>query len=165
MTAKEKKVVFTLIGVMIVILLIVLVVKAFGNAGNDKQNIADSNKVINNTGVGNKEKYSAELNDGTKLNTSEDLQNKKTYKTVEIDGIQVTTDTNGNSAIIANIKNTGSTTFVAETVSITLLGENNTVIRKLDVGIPELKAGETKQLNHMVTGSIANIKDFKVEAK
>lgn len=165
MTDKEKKVVFTLVGIMVVILLIVVCVKAFGNGGESKQNVVDSNKISTNTGAGNNEKYSTELNDGTKLNTSEDLQNKKTYKTVEIDGIQVVTNPNGNSSIIANIKNTGDTKFVAETVSITLLGENNTVIRKLDVGIPELDAGQTKQLNHMVTGSIANIKDFKIEAK
>ena len=165
MTDKEKKVVFTLVGVMVVILLIVLCVKAFGNGGESKQNVANSNKISTNIGAENNEKYSTELNDGTKLNTSEDLQNTKTYKTVEISGIQVTTDTNGNSSIIANLKNTGNAKFVAESVSMTLLGENNTVIRKLDVAIPELEAGQTKQLNHMVTGSIANIKDFKIEAK
>ena len=164
MTDKEKKVVFTLIGVMVVILLIVLCVKAFGNGGDDNKNTVATNKVTTNVAGGN-EQYTTTLDDGTKLNTSDKLQNSKTYKTVEIGNIQVTTDPNGNSAIIANVKNTGSATFEKEVVSLTLLGDNNQEIRKLDVQLPKVEAGKTEQSNWMVTGDVANIKDFKIEAK
>lgn len=164
MTDKEKKVVFTLIGVMVVILLIVLCVKAFGNGGNSNQGGTDANKIATNIASGNNEQYTT-LNDGTKLNTSENLKNSKTYKTVEIGDIQVTTNSSGNSAIIAKVKNNGNTTFTGETVSLTLYGENNQEIRKLDVLLPKVEAGKTEQSNWMITGDVANIKDFKIEAK
>ena len=164
MTEKERKVVFTLIGVMVIILLIVVCVKAFGKGGDGKQGSANSNKIVTNVASGDNQQYTT-LDDGTKLNTSDKLQNSKTYKTVEIGNIRVTTSSDGNSAIIAQVKNNGSTTFKKETVSLTLLGDNDKVIRKIDVRIPEVEAGKTEESNWIVTGDIANIKDFKIEAK
>ena len=157
MTSKEKKVVFTLIGIMVVVLLIVVIVK---NVNNGEEGEALNN--TNNT-IANEEKYVTELSDGTKLNNSEELNNTHTYKGVEISNIQFTSQ-NGSSVLLADVRNTGSTAFTAEEATIVLIGENNEE-REIAVYIPSLAAGETKQINSIVTADVVNVKDFRVEAK
>ena len=156
MTNKEKKVVFTLIGVMVVVLLIVVIVKTVSkpegeNLGNTIQQAEE-----------NEEKYVTELSDGTKLNNSEELNNTHTYKGVEISNIQFTSQ-NGSSVLLADVRNTGSETFEEEEATIVLIGENNEE-REIAVYIPSLSAGETKQINSIVTADVVNVKDFRVEA-
>ena len=155
MTNKEKKVVFTLIGVMVVVLLIVVIVKTVNkpegeNLGNTIQQAEE-----------NEEKYVTELADGTKLNNSEELNNTHTYKGVEISNIQFTSQ-NGSSVLLADVRNTGSETFEEEEATIVLIGENNEE-REIAVYIPSLSAGETKQINSIVTADVVNVKDFRVE--
>ena len=155
MTNKEKKVVFTLIGVMVVVLLIVVIVKTVNkpegeNLGNTIQQAEE-----------NEEKYVTELEDGTKLNNSEELNNTHTYKGVEISNIQFTSQ-NGSSVLLADVRNTGSETFEEEEATIVLIGENNEE-REIAVYIPSLSAGETKQINSIVTADVVNVKDFRVE--
>lgn len=155
MTNKEKKVVFTLIGVMVVVLLIVVIVKTVSkpegeNLGNTIQQAEE-----------NEEKYVTELADGTKLNNSEELNNTHTYKGVEISNIQFTSQ-NGSSVLLADVRNTGSETFEEEEATIVLIGENNEE-REIAVYIPSLSAGETKQINSIVTADVVNVRDFRVE--
>ena len=157
MTKKEKKVVFTLIGIMVVVLLIVVIVKTVNkpegeNLGNTIQQAEE-----------NEEKYVTELADGTKLNNSEELNNTHTYKGVEISNIQFTSQ-NGSSVLLADVKNTGSETFEEEEATIVLIGENNEE-REIAVYIPSLSAGETKQINSIVTADVVNVKDFRIEAR
>ena len=155
MTNKEKKVVFTLIGVMVVVLLIVVIVKTVSkpegeNLGNTIQQAEE-----------NEEKYVTELADGTKLNNSEELNNTHTYKGVEISNIQFTSQ-NGSSVLLADVRNTGSERVEEEEATIVLIGENNEE-REIAVYIPSLSAGETKQINSIVTADVVNVRDFRVE--
>ena len=156
MTSKEKKVVFTLIGIMVVILLIVMIVKGVNkpdeSQGNTTQ-IAEENE----------EKYVTELSNGTKLNNSEELNGSHTYKGVEISNIQFTSQ-NGNSVLLADVTNTGSTSFAEERATIVLIDENNEE-RRIGLIIPSLAVGETKQINSIVTADVVNVKDFRIEAR
>ena len=154
MTNKEKKVVFTLIGVMVVVLLIVVIVKTVNKPDESLGNTIQQAEE-------NEEKYVTELADGTKLNNSEELNNTHTYKGVEISNIQFTSQ-NGSSVLLADVRNTGSETFEEEEATIVLIGENNEE-REIAVYIPSLSAGETKQINSIVTADVVNVKDFRVE--
>lgn len=165
MTDKEKKVVFTLIAIMVIILIVVIIVKQVGG-GNDNTNTANMNgtSTTNTTNTANEEKYTTELNDGTKLNNSEELQNVKTYKDLEISDIQVTSKNNV-TVIIAQVKNNGTTDFEPEIVKLTLLGENNEEIDVTYPVMPSVEAGGTAQLESTISGSdVANFKDFRIEA-
>ena len=154
MTKKEKKVVFTLIGIMVVVLLIVVIVKTVNKPGEYLGNTIQQAEE-------NEEKYVTELADGTKLNNSEELNNTHTYKGIEISNIQFTSQ-NGSSVLLADVKNTGSETFEEEEATIVLIGENNEE-REIAVYIPSLSAGETKQINSIVTADVVNVRDFRVE--
>lgn len=154
MTKKEKKVVFTLIGIMVVVLLIVVIVKTVNKPGEDLGNTIQLAEE-------NEEKYVTELADGTKLNNSEELNNTHTYKGIEISNIQFTSQ-NGSSVLLADVRNTGSETFEEEEATIVLIGENNEE-REIAVYIPSLSAGETKQINSIVTADVVNVRDFRVE--
>ena len=161
MTDKEKKVVFTLIAIMVIILIVVIIVKQVGG-GDDNTNTATMNGT-STTNTAN-EQYTTELNDGTKLNTSEDLQNVKTYKDLQISSPQVTSDGN-NTVIIAQVKNNGTTDFEPEIVKLTLLGENNEVIDVAYPVMPSTTAGGTAQLEATFSGvDVANFRDFTIEA-
>lgn len=163
MTPKERKIIFTIVGIMLLILIIVICVKSFGNGGNDNTNTL--NTPTTNTATQNEEQYVTELNGGTKLNNSEDLQSVKTYKTLEISNVQFTSNSNGNSVFLADVKNVGTTATQPEVVKLTLLGENGEVITELNAVLPDLEPGETDQLNAQATADIVNAKDYTIEAQ
>lgn len=160
MTGKEKKVIFTLIGVMLVILLIVVIVKGGKNAKDDI-NLGNSNTEAEQ----NVEKYTTNLESGTKLNNSEEFNKNKKYKEIEISNIQFTYE-NERSVLLATIKNTGSTKHKLEIVKLTILGDNNQVIDEIEPLMPELEAGEEGQFNATLTGTDSvNARDFRIEEK
>ena len=162
MTDKEKKVVFALIGIMVVILLIVILVRQVG--GDDNTNTATMNETsTTNIATANEEQYVTQLDDGTKLNTSEDLRGVKTYNDLEISNIQVTSQ-DGRTVIIADVKNNASTDHEAEIVKLTFLGENDEILDVTYPVMPTIPAGGTEQLNSTTTVDAANFKDFIIEA-
>ena len=159
MTNKERKVVFILVGVLLIVMIgTILITTGKKNKGN-KDNNANLNQVQEE-----KEKYVEKLADGTKLNNSSEFNKSKRYKDLEITDIQYTSK-GGNSVLLANIKNVGSTTHKMEVVKITIIGENGETLTTLEPIIDEIAPGETKELNAIATADLANAKDFKIEAK
>ena len=110
-----------------------------------------------------KDTYATKLEDGTRLNTSSELKETKTYKDLEISNIQFT-EKNGLSVLLADVKNNATTTHEEEVVKIVLLGENDETIATLRVLIGKIEPGETSQINTTASADYANAKDFKVEA-
>lgn len=157
MTSSEKKVVFTLIAIFVAILLIVVIVKNVGNKTPDTS-------VTNNEETANTEKYVTQLENDVKINNSENVNSVKKFKNLEISNVQFTSQ-NGSSVLLADVKNTGSTTHEKEIVTITILGDNNTVIATLDTILTTIEPGETKQLNVIATADIVNAKDFTITEK
>ena len=157
MTKKEAKIIFTAIGIVLAVLLIVVFTKEVGQK-------EENNNVINTATQQNTEQYTTNLVDGTKINNSSEFNKVKKYKDIEISNIQFTYQ-EGRSVLLADIKNTGTTTHNQEIVKITIIGENNKVIEELEPVIPTMQAGETKQLNVIISGADSvNAKDFKIEA-
>ena len=159
MEKKERKVIFTAIGIVLVVLIIVIFTKRMSKRDNVEEGI---NNIIQEQNV---EKYVTNLADGTKINNSSEFNKVKKYKDIEISNIQFTYQ-EGRSVLLADIKNTGSTTHNQEIVKITIIDENNKIIDELEPVMPTMQAGEIKQLNVIISGADSvNAKDFKIEAK
>ena len=151
MKKSEKKWIMLLIGISLVIILIIGLSLQGGKTEEEK------------TEEVNEEKYTTELSDGTKINTSEELNKEKTYGNLKIGNIQYT-EQEGMSVLLTDVTNTGSTKHEMEIVKITIIGENDEVITEINAIIEEIEPGETVQLNASITADVSNAKDFKIEA-
>lgn len=156
MNSNEKRWIVLLVAV--VAIAVVLIVVLTMNKGGEE------NKVVENKqeSIANEEKYTDELEDGTKINTSQEFNSIKKYNDLEISNIQYT-EKDGMSVLLADVKNTGSTTHEPEIVKITILGENGETITEIKPVIGKINAGETIKLNTTITGDASNAKDFKIE--
>lgn len=142
----EKKGVLALIVVLIIVIVIVVIFKTTKeNKGEEKA-----------------EEYVEILDDGTKLNVSEQLKESKKIDGVEITDIQLT-EQNGQSVLLANAINTTNTETVVMPINIIVLDKSGNEIGKIPGVIAPLKQGETKQLNVGITEDYSNAYDFKIE--
>ena len=163
MTDKEKKVIFSIIGIMLLILLVVVAVKGFGGNKN-KPNTNINNNGTSNVAKDNKEEFVEKMDNGIKFNTSEELNKTKMYKNIEISNIKFVSKDN-QSTLIANMKNIGSIVTNAEMVKMKLVGNNNEVLTEFDVYIGAIKPGETKPLTVQLLEDIVNAKDLVILPK
>ena len=72
---------------------------------------------------------------------------------------------NGQSVLLANVKNTTTTATELTAVDITLLDKEGNTIVKVGGLIAPLEPGEETQFNTSMTLDYANAYDFKVEIK
>lgn len=159
MDKKERKIILIGAGIVIAALLIVLIVNGISKKGEEKT--GETNTQVEQ----NAEKYTTNLESGTKLNKSEEFNKNKKYKDIEISNIQFTYE-NGRSVLLANVKNTASTKHTSEIVKLVILGENNQILDETNAVIPNMEAGEMKQLNATISGADSvNAKDFRIEEK
>ena len=157
MNSNEKRWIVLL--VTVVVIAVVLIVVLIGNKGRKEQIDQGAGQEIEV----NEEKYTEELADGTKINTSEEFNSTKKYGNLEISNIQYT-EKDGMSVLLADVKNTGSTKHEVEVVKITIIGENGETITEIKPIIGEIESGETIKLNASITADVTNAKDFKIEA-
>ncbi len=155
MSRNEKRWIILLLAVIVIV--IVLIVGL--SKGRNKEEIQQGQDET----VVNEEKYTTELSDGTKVNTSEEFNNAKTYGNLSISNIQYT-EKNGTSVLLADVTNNGSTKHEVEIVKITILGENGEKITEIKPVIGDIEPGETIRLNASITADVTNAKDFKIEA-
>ena len=157
MNNNEKRWIVLLVVVLLiaVILIVVLV--------NGNKNEEEVGKVDQSTETANEEKYTTELNDGTKVNTSEEFNSTKMYGELEISNIQYT-EQNGKTVLLADVTNKGNTTHETEIVKITIVGENGEEITTTKPVIGKMEPGETVKINATITADVSNAKDFKIEA-
>ena len=156
MNSNEKRWIILLVAVVVIaIVLIVVLVNANGK----------ENEVQGGTGnpVENEEKYTTELDDGTKINTGEEFNSTKTYGSLEISNIQFT-EKEGMTVLLADVTNKGSTTHENEVVEITILGENGEELSTTKPVIGKIEPGETIKINATITADVSNAKDFTIEA-
>ena len=156
MNSNEKRWIVLLVAVVI-IAIVLIVVLTNRNGEEAVQQGEQENEIVN------EEKYTTELEDGTKLNTSEEFNNTKTYGNLEISNIQYT-EKDGMSVLLADVTNNGTTRHEVEIVKITILGDNGEVITEIKPIIGEIEPGETIQLNASIKADVANAKDFTIEA-
>lgn len=156
MNSNEKRWIVLLVAVIIIA--IVLIVAIVGMNDSENQAINDGQNEVQM----NEESYTTQLDDGTKINTSEEMSKMKTYKNLEISNIQFT-EKNGMSVLLADVTNKGNTTHEEEVVKITILGENNEEIAVIHPSIEEIEPGGTAKINASISADVTNAKDFVIE--
>ena len=154
MKRNERKWILVLVAIT-VLLIIVLIVK------NSKKEVAKEN--TKQLGA-NTQEYVQVLEDGTKLNTSTKLKETKKLDNLEIGNIQLT-NKNGQSVLLADVKNTGSMETQVMLINIVLLDENKAEIATVPGIISPLKVGESTQLNTSMQQDYTGIYDFRVVKK
>ena len=145
---------------MILILLVVLVIAVVifvvsKNKKGNKEN-TEENKVV--------EEFVQVLEDGTRLNTSTKLNEMKKFEGLEFGNIQLT-NLNGQSVLLADVKNTTSAETGLMLVNVTLIDKNGNELGTVGGIISPLKPGESKQFNTSMTIDYANAYDFKITKK
>ena len=157
MNQNEKRWIVVLVAVVI-IAIVFFVVLGFRN--KDGEDLADNSQNVPTK----EEQYTVQLDDGTKLNTSEDFNSNKTYGDLEISNIQYTTRPDGMTVLLADVTNKGTTNHELEMVKITILDQNGEAITEIRPLIDAMAPGETVQINASITADVSNAKDFTIEA-
>ena len=150
MTPKERKVVFTLIGIMFIIMVSVIIMKSSKGAQNNTANTPSKQET-------EMQDVSNFMQDAVNGN----VNNVKTYKTILITNIQYKSEDGGNK-ITADITNAGTTNFVSEVAKLTLIKSTGEQIQTTII-IPSIEAGKTDKLEHLLDEDVNNIIDLKIE--
>ena len=108
------------------------------------------------------EEYVQILQDGSKLNKSEELLKEKKLDELEITNIQLK-ETGGITTLLADVKNNTNHEIQERDVTIEVLDKYGNVITRLNGTIDTVGAGEKVQLNMSVTGDVANAYDFRIK--
>ncbi|MCI9366648.1 MAG: hypothetical protein HFJ54_09300 [Clostridia bacterium] len=157
---KNKKIITTLVVTVIVIVGVILILEKLSNnqenKGNQYKNDQEENKIV--------EKYVKELEDGTKINISNKLNETKSLDGLEISNIQLTYK-NGISVILADVRNTTNQDIELTPINLKLYDEQGNILETLDGLISKIKATEKTQLNIGVSNDFANAYDFTIEKK
>lgn len=160
MNSNEKRWIILLVAVVIIAIVFFVVITNINKDNKGSQNNVTQQQSVQNN---NNEQFTTELDDGTKINTSETFGKTKTYNNLEISNIQFT-EKDGQSTFLADVKNNGTTTHEPEIVKIVLLDENGNTVATLNPAIEKIEPGETAQINSMISADVTNVKDFRIEA-
>ena len=159
MTDIEKKFIFTVIGFLILIMIVVLSIKSSNKNKLEQQKASENNTQLEDY-VASFEKIGSDV----KVNNNEDLAKTKTYNNVEMSNIKFTSQ-NGNSVLVADVKNIGEIKHEKEIITLSIIGSDDTEIATLDTILTDLEPGETKQLTVLATADIVNAKNFIIKEK
>lgn len=159
MTDIEKKFIFTVIGFLILIMIVVLSIKSSNKNKLEQQKASENNTQLEDY-VTSFEKIGSDV----KVNNNEDLAKTKTYNNVEMSNIKFTSQ-NGNSVLVADVKNIGEIKHEKEIITLSIIGSDDTEIATLDTILTDLEPGETKQLTVLTTADIVNAKNFIIKEK
>lgn len=159
MTDIEKKFIYTVIGFLILIMIVVLCIKSSNKNKLEQQKASENNTQLEDY-VTSFEKIGSDV----KVNNNEDLAKTKTYNNVEMSNIKFTSQ-NGNSVLVADVKNIGEIKHEKEIITLSIIGSDDTEIATLDTILTDLEPGETKQLTVLATADIVNAKNFIIKEK
>lgn len=157
---KNKKIITTLIVIVVVLVGVILVLEKLYSNQNFKENQYENKQEENSI----TEKYVEELEDGTKLNISNKLNETKMLEGLKISNIQLTYK-NGMSIIIADVENTTNGDIGLTPINLKLYDEQGNILETLDGLISEVKSGEKTQLNIGISSDYANAYDISIEKK
>lgn len=163
---KNNKIITMLIIIVVAIIGIILIWQNIPkNQEKNEIEKINTNEYENNQEVNDViEKYVKELDDGTKLNISNKLNETKRLEGLEISNIQFTYK-NGMSIVLADVENTTNQDISLTPINLKLYDEQGNVLESLDGLISEVKAGERTQLNIGVSNDLANAYDFTIEKR
>ena len=143
-----------ILGAIGAILVIILIWSTIRNNNRKKELEAEANQTV-------KEEFVQNLSDGSKLNTSKELQKTKKVDGLEFTNIQLR-EINGITTLLADVTNTTKTKVNTKVVSIDILDKTGNKITTVRGVIEDLEAGAKFQMNTSVTADVANAYDFKI---
>ena len=191
MTPKERKVVFTLIGIMFIVMVTVIVTKSAkkGKANSETQNKQNAevqsmsglmqgavennvngdstdNNVNNNTentenNVNSNTENTTVTNNETNANNTNEVSNSARYGSLVFTNLKYENNNIGNK-ILMDVTNTGSVDSASKVAKLILTKGNGEKIECI-ITIPTVNVGETKQLEHLLDEDASNIVGFNVE--
>ena len=159
MKKKEKRMILILLVILIIAIVIFVVSKNTNKKINTNENT--STTQLENT---EPEEFVQVQEDGTKLNTSTELNKEKQVGNYKFENMQLTTQDN-QTVLLADVTNTGSSKTDIQLVDITLLDKDGKEIITVGGIISQLDPGEKTQLNTSMTLDYANTYDFKITLK
>ena len=148
------------IGLLLLLLLIVVIVKVQMGKGGESDDTNINLPVEERV----KEEFVEVLEDGTKLNKSEVLSRAKTVGALEFNNIQLTNQ-NGQTLLLADVKNTGEAATKMQLVDVIILDKNGGQLGTVVGVVAPLEAGQSIQVNTSMTMDYANAYDFQIVAK
>ena len=157
MKKKEKRMILILL-VVLVIAIVAFIISKNANKGNKG---TESNTTEENTAV---EEFVEVLEDGTKLNTSEQLSKTKQVGAYKFENMQLT-EQGSQTVLLADVTNTSSSATDLQLVDVTLLDKDGKEIIKVGGIISPLQPGAKTQFNTSMTLDYANTYDFKITLK
>lgn len=157
MKKKEKRMILILL-VVLVIAIVAFIISKNANKGNKG---TENNTTEENTAV---EEFVEVLEDGTKLNTSEQLSKTKQVGAYKFENMQLT-EQGSQTVLLADVTNTSSSATDLQLVDVTLLDKDGKEIIKVGGIISPLQPGAKTQFNTSMTLDYANTYDFKITLK
>ena len=118
------------------------------------------NKTSKNQTAGN----GTVLDDGTKLNNSNKLGEKKTFEGLELSDFQLTEKDNI-STLLGTVKNTGSSASSSRVLALTFVDKDGKELATIEALVSELQPGDSTQLNTSATMDLSDAYNFTVAAK
>ena len=159
MKKKEKRMILILLVILIIAIVIFVVSKNLNKENKTNENA--STTQLENT---EPEEFVQVLEDGTKLNTSTELNKEKQVGNYKFENMQLTTQDN-QTVLLADVTNTGSNKTDIQLVDVTLLDKDGNEIITVGGIISQLEPGEKTQFNTSMTLDYANTYDFKITLK
>ena len=156
MKAKE------LLIILLIILFFLIVITIAVNSRDDREvEEIPQTPEIGVTEENEVEEFVEVQEDGSKVNTSEELKKTKTIDGLEISNIRLV-ENNNVSQIVADITNPTNETLGDFPVDIIVRDKEGNEITTIGGYIDKVKPGETAQLNASATSDFANAYDFEV---
>lgn len=152
MDKSEKR----MIAILVAITIIVIIVAIIWN------NNTKNKKVEENTT--SKEEFVNVLEDGTRVNNSNKLHEKKIYDGLEITDFQLT-EKNNVSLLLGKVTNTSTTTKGGYPVYVKIIDKQGNEIITIEAFLGELEPGKSTQFNTSATFDFANAYDFIITKK
>lgn len=151
---------------IVVIILVLIVVFVIGRTDKNKEKTDPENtKVqvqIEEKEEDKKEEYVYHMEDGSKLNVSEEMQKEKRVGDLKITNVQLK-ERKGITTLLADIENIGQSDIEEKILTIEILNKSKEVIVKVKAPIDNIKAGEKVQLNTSVTADVSSAYDFRIK--
>lgn len=153
MKPEEKKTIL----VLVIITVIVGVIAYFVMRGNNKTN--NNNDAIQENVV---DEFVQTLDDGSRLNVSEELQKTKTLDGLEITNIQLK-ENGGITTLLADVENKTNSKSSEKKIKVKILDKAGKVITELKGIIDTIDVGGKVQLNIAVAADVTNAYNFEIE--
>lgn len=150
-----------LVCVVAVILIVVLLFVGANKNKNNPTGNEGNNPQANNSVT---EEFVQKQENGEKVNISEQLKTTKTVAGLELTNIRLV-ENGGLSQLVADAKNTTSSTIEELDIVITAIDKNGNALAEFEASVYGVAPGKTTRLQAGITSDIANAYDFTVRKK